>query len=194
MSSDYYDLGKAQGAIMDESSIASRLRQVKDQNGWTAGEMADRIGMSRRSLESYMRKENAPLPGVDALKQIALGLRISLDWLVLGDEDAALVGLLLVRLAAERAALPVLENLMEAQRRNDPIPEAVYLAQEIGAHAAANAETLVTSGTTSVQIAQLIRLSTKQAEGTLKAKITAVRKELDDLRGHLGETASNTGE
>ena len=179
---------------MDESSIASRLRQVKEQNGWTAGEMADRIGMSRRSLESYMRKENAPLPGVDALKQMALGLRLSLDWLVLGDEDAALVGVLLVRLAAERAALPVLENLIEAQRRNDPVPEAAYLAQEIGAHAAANAETLVTRGATSVQIAQLIRMSTKQAEGTLKAKIAAVRKELDDLRGNLGEAANSTGE
>ncbi len=179
---------------MDESSIASRLRRVKEQNGWTAGEMAALIGMSRRSLESYMRKENAPLPGVDALKQIALGLRLSLDWLVLGDEDAALVGVLLVRLAAERAALPVLENLIEAQRRNDPIPEAVYLAQEIGAHAAANAEMLVTNGMTSVQIAQLIGLSTKQAEGALKAKIAAVRKELDDLRGHLGKAASNTGE
>ena len=50
---------------MDESSIASRLRRVKEQNGWTAGEMAALIGMSRRSLESYMRKENAPLPGVE---------------------------------------------------------------------------------------------------------------------------------
>lgn len=179
---------------MDESSIASRLRQVKDQNGWTAGEMADRIGMSRRSLESYMRKENAPLPGVEALKQIALGLRISLDWLVLGAEDAALVGVLLVRLAAERAALPVLENLMEAQRRNDAVPEAAYLAQEIGAHAAANAETLVASGATSVQIAQLIRLSTKQAEGTLKAKIAAVREEIDEMRGNVAEAPKRSGE
>lgn len=179
---------------MDESSIASRLRQVKEQNGWTAGEMADRIGMSRRSLESYMRKENAPLPGVDALKQIALGLRLSLDWLVLGDEDATLVGVLLVRIAAERAALPVLENLMEAQRRNDPVPEAAYLAHEIGAHAAANAETLVTSGATSVQIAQLIRQSNKQAEGTLKAKIAAVRKELDEMRGNVAGVPDDTGD
>lgn len=176
---------------MDQSSIASRLRQVKEQNGWTAGEMAALIGMSRRSLESYIRKDNAPLPGVEALKQIALGLRLSLDWLVLGDDDAALVGVLLVRLAAERAALPVLENLIEALRRNDSVPEAAYLAQEIGAHAAANADMLITSDATSVQIAQILRLSSDQAEGTLKARIAAVRKELATLRANAGEAANS---
>jgi transcriptional regulator with XRE-family HTH domain len=167
---------------MTEGSIASRLRHVKEQKGWTAGEMAELIGMSRRTLESYMRKENAPLPGVEALRQIALGLRLSLDWLVLGEEDASLGAVLLVRLSAERAALPVLENLFEAQRRNLPVPEPVYLAQEIGAGAATNAQMLVSSGMISVEIAQLIGRSTKQAEAVLKAKTDELRAQLAELR------------
>lgn len=166
---------------MDADSIAGRLRQVKDQNGWTAGQMAEMIGISRRTLESYMRRENAPLPGVEALRQIALGLRVSLDWLVLGDVDAALGGVLLVRLAAERAALPTLKNLIEAQRRKEVTPEPEFLAQEIGGHAAELAEMLITSGLTMVQIAQFIRASNNAAEGSLRSKISKLRKQIEEL-------------
>lgn len=167
---------------METNSIAGRLRQVKDQNGWTAGDMAERIGIPRRTLESYMRRENAPLPGVDALKQIALGLRVSLDWLVLGDEDAALGGVLLVRLAAERAALPTLKNLIETQHRNESIPMPQFLAQEIGAHAAQLAEMLVTSGLTMAQMAAFIKMSENAASDAMKDKIADLRSQIDDLK------------
>lgn len=166
---------------MDNSSISDRLRQLKEQNGWTAQDMADRIGMSRRTLESYMRRENAPLPGLDALKQIALGTRVSLDWLVLGDVDARLIGVLLVRLAAERAALPVLKNLYEATRRNEAVPEPEYLAHEIGAQAAEKADFIIASGTTSVQIAQLLGLSWKESEREMRSKIADLRRQIEEI-------------
>ncbi|MDF3605453.1 helix-turn-helix transcriptional regulator [Paracoccus sp. DMF-8] len=170
---------------MSADTIAARLRQVKDQNGWTAAEMATMIGISRRTLESYMRRENAPLPGVEALKQIALGLRVSLDWLVLGDVDAALGGVLLVRLAAERAALSTLKNLIEMQQHDELIPQPEYLAQEIGAHAAGLAETIVSSGLTMAQIAAFIQRSDEDMQKSMRKKIDEMKVQIADLeRAH----------
>lgn len=170
---------------MSTDTIAARLRQVKDQNGWTVAEMAKMIGMSRRTLESYMRRENAPLPGVEALKQIALGLRVSLDWLVLGDVDAALGGVLLVRLAAERAALPTLKNLIEMQQRDQLIPQPEYMAQEIGAHAAGLAETIVSSGLTMAQIAAFIEVSGEDMQKSLRKKMDEMKAQIEELeRAH----------
>ena len=166
---------------MAAGSISDRLRQLKEQNGWTAQEMADRIGMSRRTLESYMRREKAPQPGLEALKQIATGTLVSLDWLVLGDAHSRLSGVLLVRLAAERAALPVLTNLYESNRRKEPVPEPEYLAHEIGAQAAEKADFIIESGATSVQIAQLLGLSRSSFERTMKSKVADLRSQIEGL-------------
>lgn len=174
---------------MSSASISDRLRQLKDQNGWTAAQMAEMTGISKRTIESYMRRENAPLPGVEALQQIARGLGLSLDWLLLGDSDAALGGVLLVRLTAERAALPTLRNVIETQRRNEQIPEPEFLAQEIGGHAAELAEMLITNGLTQTQIAGFIKVSNDAAEADLKAKIKDLRDQIEALRKE-GLTAS----
>lgn len=175
---------------MSADSIANRLRQMKDQNGWTAAQMAEMTGISKRTIESYMRRENAPLPGVEALQQIARGLSISLDWLLLGDAYAALSGVLLVRLTTERAALPTLRNIIETQRRNEQVPEPEFLAQEIGGHAAEMAEMLITSGVTMTQIAAFIKLSNDAAENAMKAKLNELRNQIDALRAK-GDTASS---
>ncbi|SDF33291.1 helix-turn-helix transcriptional regulator [Rhodobacter capsulatus] len=182
---------------MSADSIADRLRQLKDQNGWTAAQMAEMTGISKRTIESYMRRENAPLPGVEALQQIARGLRISLDWLLLGDADATLGGVLLVRLTAERAALPTLRNIIETQRRNEQVPEPEFLAQEIGGHAAEMAEMLITSGLTMMQIAAFIKISNDAAENAMKAKLVELNNQLNEQRNQLdalrakGDTASS---
>lgn len=170
---------------MTDTAISLRLRQLKDQNGWTAQEMADLIGMSRRTLESYMRRENAPLPGVDALRSIAKGTGVSLDWLILGDEHALIMAMLLARLASERAALPVLQNLLAAAKRNDQLPLAEYLAQEIGAGAAEKARFIHESGATSVQIARLLRQTideTDKAQATLSEEL---RKRIEQLEAAI---------
>jgi transcriptional regulator with XRE-family HTH domain len=104
---------------MADVQISDRLRSVKENNGWTAQEMADKIGMSRRTLESYMRRQNAALPGLEALRQIAQGLEISLDWLVLGKvaaEDAAR----LTRLASRASFVEAFDYLLQRFQEEGP--------------------------------------------------------------------------
>ena len=50
---------------MQAPAISDRLRLFKEKKGLTAQAMADATGISRRTLESYMRRENPPLPGLE---------------------------------------------------------------------------------------------------------------------------------
>lgn len=54
----------------------------------TVQEMADQCGISKGSLESYLRIEKPKLPGRTALVAIADNFGVSVDWLVGRSEDS----------------------------------------------------------------------------------------------------------
>lgn len=70
-------------------SISDRLRSLRDRKAWTVADMAERTGIPKRTLDKYMLRQGASLPGFDALCSLSKGLGVSLDWLVFGAEGAS---------------------------------------------------------------------------------------------------------
>lgn len=97
---------------MSAADFSRRLRHLRNINDWTVQEMAEMTGVPKRTLDNYMLKKNAPQPGLDALVKIAVGLGVSLDWLLLGEEFHALSQGALVRLTTRAAAIPFLQSLV----------------------------------------------------------------------------------
>jgi transcriptional regulator with XRE-family HTH domain len=64
------------------NDVAQKLRSIQNHYGYTLQEMADNCGMPKWSLENYMRLKNPQRPGLDALKSLADGLNVSIDWLL----------------------------------------------------------------------------------------------------------------
>ncbi|WP_169583201.1 helix-turn-helix domain-containing protein [Rhodobacter capsulatus] len=64
------------------SELVHRLHRLRFEHGLTIQEMAEKCGLPKSSLESYMRLEGARRPGLDALVAIGDGMQVSLDWLV----------------------------------------------------------------------------------------------------------------
>ncbi|WP_113912216.1 helix-turn-helix domain-containing protein [Roseovarius dicentrarchi] len=64
------------------SELVQRLHVLRAQQGMTIQQMAERCGIPKSSLESYMRLKGAKRPGVDALIAIADEMGVSIDWLV----------------------------------------------------------------------------------------------------------------
>lgn len=89
--------------------LSARLRGLREQNGWTVADMAERTGIPKRTMDKYMLRTGASLPGFDALCSLSVGLGVSLDWLVFGSERAGQR----VELFAERAAYDVVKLLAE---------------------------------------------------------------------------------
>lgn len=64
-------------------TLVDRLHMVQNRAGLSIKEMAERCGVPKSSLESYMRlKGDAKRPGIDALIAISRGMNVSIDWLV----------------------------------------------------------------------------------------------------------------
>ena len=70
-------------------TVSFRLRTLRDRNGWTVADMAERTGIPKRTLDKYMLRSGASLPGFEALCSLSHGLCVSLDWLVFGSEGAS---------------------------------------------------------------------------------------------------------
>lgn len=64
------------------SELVNRLHEVRISRGLTIQQMAERCGIPKSSLESYMKLSGAKRPGVDALTSIADAMDVSIDWLV----------------------------------------------------------------------------------------------------------------
>jgi transcriptional regulator with XRE-family HTH domain len=80
------------------TGLSFRLRELRDRNGWTVADMAERTGIPKRTLDKYMLRDGASLPGFDALCALSKGLGVSLDWLVFGSEGTSeAVGLIVNR-------------------------------------------------------------------------------------------------
>jgi transcriptional regulator with XRE-family HTH domain len=65
-----------------EANIDARLRQLQAENAWSLQQMADKSGLSKSSLQNYMRKKDPQKPGVDAVISLSSGLKVSADWLL----------------------------------------------------------------------------------------------------------------
>ena len=83
--------------------LATRLRSLRDQRNWTVADMAERTGIPKRTLDKYMLRSGAIMPGFEALTGLSKGLGVSLDWLVFGREFASEA----VRLIAMKASASV---------------------------------------------------------------------------------------
>lgn len=70
------------GREITAGSIDARLRQLHERSGMTILQMAEATGLSRNSLQNYMRTTNPQKPGVDAVAAICSGLRVTSDWLI----------------------------------------------------------------------------------------------------------------
>ena len=139
------------------SDLANRLRGLRDSKNWTVADMAERTGIPKRSLDKYMLRDGASLPGFDALCLLSKGLGVSMDWLVFGEEIAG-EG---VELFAERSAHHVVKlfaetlikyhlegrpNIIEAQSVLTLAPE--EWASDLGGRAGEYAKELVAKGMT----------------------------------------------
>jgi len=104
------------------TDLAFRLRDLRDRNGWTVADMAERTGIPKRTLDKYMLRVGASLPGFDALCALSRGLGVSLDWLVFGSEGAGkALGLIVNRSSGYAIRLLVETILREHGAGNDKL-------------------------------------------------------------------------
>ncbi|MCL4188178.1 MAG: helix-turn-helix domain-containing protein [Rhodobacteraceae bacterium] len=68
--------------------IVERLHLLRVRHGLTIQQMAERCGLPKSSLESYMKMTGAKRPGLDALLAVADGMDVSIDWLVGRTDDS----------------------------------------------------------------------------------------------------------
>ena len=105
----------------EDVRLVERLLVLRIEHRLTIADMAEKCGLPKSSLESYMKLEGARKPGVKALVSIATAFAVSVDWLLGLSEvrssqtakamDRAVacmvvVDALLSRLADEQAKVP----------------------------------------------------------------------------------------
>lgn len=137
------------------SDLSERLRQLRDRERWTVTEMAYLTGLPKRTIDKYMLRDGASLPGFEALTALSTGLGVSLDWLVFGEEVAAETTGLIAHRASTEVAANVFEGLhriaqsgqkspVEGDRFYGLYPE--QWAAEVGHRVLARARELAASG------------------------------------------------
>ena len=94
------------------NDLAARFRALRDRVGTTVTMMSWRTGIPKRTLEKYMLREGANLPGLEALVSLSIGLDVSLDWLVFGEEGKSNILPILVERSAYFAAVSVFESIL----------------------------------------------------------------------------------
>ena len=99
---------------MMTGDLAYRLRLLRDRRGWTVVDMAERTGIPKRTLDKYMLRSKANLPGFDALVALSKGLGVSLDWLVFGAEFMSKGSELLATMAATQISQQYFETLLRS--------------------------------------------------------------------------------
>ena len=165
------------------NDLAHRLRALRDQKNWTVADMAERTGIPKRTLDKYMLRSGASLPGFDALCALSKGLGVSLDWLVFGAESASKG----VELIAERAASHVVQlfvetlirygmegepNLVRANTVLRLAPE--EWAADLGIRAGEKARSLVCEGTTLEDHLEWKHRRSERVTGLLRERIAAL--------------------
>lgn len=108
--------------------LAARLRSLRERQGWTVADMAERTEIPKRTLDKYMLRSGANLPGFDALLALSKGLGVSLDWLATGADLVGEGTELLSAMAAERVVLGYFETLLRHHSRGD---RPIFVGEEI---------------------------------------------------------------
>lgn len=165
------------------NDLAHRLRTLRDQKNWTVADMAERTGIPKRTLDKYMLRSGASLPGFDALCALAKGLGVSLDWLIFGAESAS-EG---VELFAERAAHDVvkmfMETLLRYQQEGEPniVGNGIILrlspeewSDDLGWRVGQKARDLVREGLTLEDLLEWKRRRSERARELLHDRIAAL--------------------
>lgn len=98
------------------SEVSNRLRELRDRNSWTVADMSERTGIPKRTLDKYMLRQGASLPGLEALCALSRGLGVSLDWLVFGAPAASESVELIADRAADHVVSLFAETLLRCQR------------------------------------------------------------------------------
>lgn len=143
------------------SEVAARLRYLQDRNNWTVADMAERTGIPKRTLDKYLLRNDASLPGFQALCDLSKGLGVSLDWLVFGADSASEP----VALYTERATYEVLMTFIEGLLRMHSEGKKLFddgdhllgltpieLAEDFAWRAGEVAQRLIKEGTTVVDL------------------------------------------
>lgn len=167
-----------------ELEISTRLRQLRDSKGWTVSEMSYRTGLPKRTLDKYMAREGASLPGLEALSSLSKGLGVSLDWLVfgIGGPSGASTELLVNR-SATVASLTIFEGLMKQLSKSHPgIFENEELlglsldgwAAEVGERAMKEAQNLLEHGITREELELWKQSRTERLIEITKDKVSRI--------------------
>jgi transcriptional regulator with XRE-family HTH domain len=67
------------------SDIAVRIKQKREERGWTQTELARRCGFASRSTINKYEKGERDL-SLDSAKKVASALGVDADWLIFGDD------------------------------------------------------------------------------------------------------------
>lgn len=108
--------------------LAYRLRSLRDRQGWTVADMAERTDIPKRTLDKYMMRSGANLPGYEALLALSKGLGVSLDWLVFGSDFVSEGSDLLATMAATQVSQQYFETLLSHHENGDRL---IFEGEEI---------------------------------------------------------------
>lgn len=175
-------------------TFSDRLRMLRASSKWTAQSLSDRTGLPKRTIESYLLKENAPTPGIDALKKLSDGLGVSIDWLVGGEEQQARRVAGLTQYCAEDASMKTLAALYEAIERKTPLPDKEYLAIEIGVNAGLHARSIVAEGVSDRLIAAVSKMERIEKLNVIREHAKALRSRIRDLEEAGFSVPDDSGE
>ena len=146
-----------------QTSLADRLRNLQERNNWTVADMADRTGIPKRTLDKYLLRDGASLPGFDALCALSKGLGVSLDWLVFGADAASEPIELIADKAADTIARMFFTGILrlgkDKQKRESFFSAEALMgltpeewAADIGLRAGEEAAKLIQEGTTRAEL------------------------------------------
>jgi transcriptional regulator with XRE-family HTH domain len=184
-------MGKVNGEDMI-SDLSLRLRELRDRNGWTVADMAERTGIPKRTLDKYMLRSGASLPGLEALCALSRGLGVSLDWLVFGSAVSGTATGLIVRRASSYAIRLFTDMMLREHSVGNPrlisgerilnlTPE--QWAIDLGIRAQEEAQRLVASGIT---LAELLNWEAAQKERASELFNDMVEQLTPEINAALG--------
>jgi transcriptional regulator with XRE-family HTH domain len=181
-------MGKVNGEDMI-SDLSSRLRELRDRNGWTVADMAERTGIPKRTLDKYMLRSCASLPGLEAICALSSGLGVSLDWLVFGSEGSSTATGLIVRKASSYAVRLFTETMLRehiagnhriisGERILNLTPE--QWAIDLGLRAQEEAQSLIASGVTLAELLVWEAAQKERASELFNDMVEQLVPDLDD--------------
>lgn len=71
--------------VLNPDAFAARLVRARLRSGLTVDQAAEVCGLPVSTFEAYLYRNN--LPGAQSLHAIAIGLGVSVDWLLFGGSD-----------------------------------------------------------------------------------------------------------